>query len=165
MNHYLKFITPAVFAFIFSVSSASAVIAADMPHHYKIRLSPEAVGLAGQMGYFRGVATVCRESDGTALNPAFFGPRLAIIPQIQKSLFADAVKEKSQEVAVSMSGPDSALRCDDAIEKITNRYPSVDEAGPAATPLCFDDPVGDYACAGAGEYDPLAGVDAILNGY
>jgi hypothetical protein len=117
------------------------------------------------MAYYRGVVNACRTSDGTILNQAFWSPRFAIVPESQRGLFASAVKARSMPTLQQMSGPDSALRCDDAIDAISSRYDSIDDAGPAATPVCFDDPVGDYRCPGVGEFDPLAGANAIFEGY
>lgn len=144
---------------------ASSAIAADMPSRYSNALSPQADALANEMAYFRGVVNACRTSDGTILNQAYWSPRFAIVPESQRALFAATVKSRSIPTLQAMSGPDSALRCDDAIDAISSRYESIDDAGPGATPVCFDDPVGDYACSGVGEYDPLAGVNAILEGY
>jgi hypothetical protein len=161
----IKFLLTTAAALMFCINCVGASFAADMSSRSAQTLSTEVAALAEQMAFYRGVVVACRESDGTALNPDFFAPRLAIIPQNQKSLFASTVKRLSSRIALKMSGPKNALYCDVAIDKIADRYPSIIDAGPAATPVCFDDPIGDYVCPGTGEYDPLAGVDAILDGY
>ncbi len=144
---------------------ATSATAADMPSRYANALSPQADALANEMAYFRGVVNACRVSDGTILNQAFWAPRFAIVPESQRALFAATVKSRSLPTLQAMSGPDSALRCDAAIDAISSRYESIDDAGPGATPVCFDDPIGDYACPGVGEFDPLAGLPALLEGY
>lgn len=144
---------------------ATSATATDMPSRYANALSPQADALANEMAYYRGVVNACRASDGTILNQAFWAPRFVIVPESQRALFASTVKTRSMPTLQQMSGPDSALRCDDAIDAIASKFDSIDDAGPGATPVCFDDPVGDYQCSGVGEYDPLAGVNAILEGY
>lgn len=141
--------------------------AADMPkrHEHVIALSSQVDMLATEMAQYRAVAVACRATDGTNLSAAYWSPKLAIVPTSQKTLFAATVKSRSAPIIASMSGPDRALQCDDALDRAENAFPSVAEVTAAGTPLCWSDVTGTNACAGTGDDNILAGVDALLDGY
>lgn len=146
--------------FVFFVLVAHAR-AADMPRG----LSPEATALANEMAYYRGVAIACRPTDGTVLNKAFWEPRIATLRPTERAAFTASVKALTQPTLTQLSGPDAALKCDDALDLVEDRFPSIAEAGPAAEPVCWSDVTGMNACPGIGDDDILAGVDALLDGY
>jgi hypothetical protein len=150
-----------------AVAIASPAVAADMPsrHRHVAALSPNIDALASQMAHYRAIAVACRASDGTNLSRAFWDTRLTAVPTSQKSLFANTVKARSNAEAAALSGPDSALKCDDALDVVEDQFPSVAEAGAQSTPLCWSDVTDTNSCDGTGDDDILAGVDALLEGY
>jgi hypothetical protein len=143
---------------------ASTASAADMAlaHH---TLTPQVDMLASELAQYRAITIACRPTDGTILSRAYWQPRLSIVPASQKEQFTRVVKARSAPIIASMSGPDRALRCDDALDIVENAYPSIFEGGPAAEPVCWSDVTGMNACPGIGDDDILAGVDALLEGY
>ena len=156
----VKATASSVLALFLVASSASA---ADMSGRYG--LPPQLDSMASEMAYYRGIAIACRPTDGTNLNQFYWAPRLAIIPQSQKTLFSNTVKARSQPIVDQMSGPDRALRCDDALDGVESGYPSIFEAGLGAEPICWSDVTDMNRCTGTGTDDILAGVDALLDGY
>jgi hypothetical protein len=150
---------------LLAAALATPAIAADMTAQRVSALAPPVDALASELGHYRAVAIACRPTDGTILSREFWASRLTIVPTRQKTSFANAVKARSAPEIEAMSGPDRALRCDDALDQVEDRFPSVAEAGAGATPLCWSDVTDTNRCEGTGDDDILAGVPALLNGY
>lgn len=131
-------------------------------------LSPTVDALASQMAHYRAIAVACRGSDGTAMNKVYWRPYLAAVPATQRPSFIATVKARSEPELLAMSGPDSPLRCDDALDIVEAQFPAINGpfgAGPAAEPICWSDVTDTNRCEGVGEDDILAGVEPLLNGY
>jgi hypothetical protein len=158
----LKKYSRAIITVALLTTTASA---ADMPR-YANALSSDADVLASDMARYRGIAVACRVSDGTNLNRAWWEPRIAaLVPLSQRGIFTETVKRRSAPIIQSMSGPDSPLKCDDALDVVEDQFPSIAEAGPAAEPICWSSVDDTNRCEGTGEDDILAGVPALLDGY
>jgi hypothetical protein len=150
MNHALIIASIAL-----TLSSAHA---ADMPRKHISALTPSEQITAGEMAQAKAIAQACRASDGTILSRAYWTPRLAGV--VHRNTFSNVVRQRANIIqAQEYSGPDVALRCDDQLDVLRDRY---DEG---QSPLCWDDPIGGDACEGIGEMDPFAGLDALLQGY
>ncbi len=144
---------------------ASSAVAADMPARYSNALSPQADALASEMARFMGAAKACRATDGTNLNRIYWEPRIAaVVPQSSLVYFSNVVRARAVPTMQTLSGPDVALKCDDFLDATEDQFPSFSEA-PTGTPLCWSDVTDLNRCEGTGDDDPLAGLDAILEGY
>jgi hypothetical protein len=152
--------TTLAIALAFSAMSAQA---ADMR---TTRLSRDAEELADEMAGFVAISQACKSYNASSMNRSYWEPRInTTVPKGQLSLFAKIVAARAEPIRQQLSGPSSPLLCDDQLSALADRYPNLDEAGPAGFPVCFDDPIGDFDCNETHGYDPLAGVDALLEGY
>ena len=156
-------------AVLLGLSGVTALMApAHAADTHVSALSPEIDALATQMAHYRAITVACRASDGTAMNKVYWKPFLAGIPSRQRTLFLATVKSRSEPELAAMSGPDSPLRCDDALDRIEDQFPAISGpfgAGPAAEPICWSDVTNTNRCEGVGDDDILAGVDPLLAGY
>lgn len=129
-------------------------------------LSPSEQLLAGELAHWRGIAQLCRKSDGSNLNAAYWDPRLVAIPVNRKKLFSNSVKGQT-EIFMQQNGDQKiALKCDNWMDDVRNDWDPADPTtdDPPRGPICFDEPTGLWRCKGTGEMDPLAGFDAIIDG-
>ena len=152
----------------FSVLASAAFGAGVTDRHHVRALSPSLEALVSQMAHYRAIAMACRGSDGTTMNKVFWKPYLETVPRAQRALFIATVKSRSEPELLAMSGPDSPLRCDDALDVVEAQYPAISGpfgAGPAAEPICWSDVTDANRCEGVGDDDILAGVDPLLAGY
>jgi hypothetical protein len=153
-----------IVATVLMVAATSPVMAADMGRGSMTTstLSPEAEALASEMAGYMSAAKACRATDGTNLNRFYWEPRInSVVAPTQRVAFSNVVKSRA---APMFNGPDVALKCDDYLDVIEDRYPSFAEA-PTATPLCWSDVTDLNRCEGTGDDDILAGVDALAEGY
>jgi hypothetical protein len=148
-----------------SALALSPTIAEAKKHHAQT-LSPAIQLLAADFAKWRGVARLCRGSDGANLNPIYWQPKRALIPQSQMALFARTVKNQTNAFVAANNTADVALRCDDWMDDLRADFDSADPINdlPPLGPVCFDEPLGLWRCQGTGELDPFAGFDAILDG-
>jgi hypothetical protein len=130
-------------------------------------LTPSEQLLAGEMAHWRGIAQLCRKSDGTNMNAAYWNPRLAPIQANKKTIFANSVKGQTQAFVQQNGGANVALKCDNWMDDVRNDWDAADPLSnaPPRGPICFDEPTGLWRCKGTGEMDPLAGLNAIIDGF
>ena len=136
-------------------------------HRHARKLSPAIQLMAADLAKWRGISSLCRMSDGTNLNAAYWAPKKAVIPQPQMGLFARTVKQETKAFIAQNNGPAVALKCDDWMDDIRNEWDAADPISdaPPSGPICFDEPLELWRCKGTGELDPFAGFDALLSGY
>jgi cytochrome c556 len=145
--------------------ATTSVMAADTPRH-RSALSPAADALATEMAPYFGLAQACRPYDGSNLNKSFWDGRISsAVPNSQLNLFSEVVRSRAQPTIQQLSGPDAPLKCDDALDRVEDQFPSLAEAGEAAEPICWSDVTDANRCEGTGEDDILAGVGPLLDGY
>jgi hypothetical protein len=129
-------------------------------------MTPAEQLLAGELAHWRGISQLCRKSDGSNLNAAYWDPRLVAIPVNRKKLFSNSVKAQTEVFIQQNGGEKIALKCDNWMDDVRNDWDAADPTtdDPPRGPICFDEPTGLWRCKGTGEMDPLAGFDAIIDG-
>ncbi len=162
-------IAAIVFALLCFNAEAADMGARPRHHHTRRPLSPEFYPLVDKMALARAIVDVCRPSDGTVMNRAFWEPLLSTVPARQQWTFDAAVDKETAEIERAVDPVAAPLWCDDRLDELANRFPATVApplgAGTAAQPVCWSDPTGAYGCPGIGYDDPLAGVGAIVDGY
>ena len=155
-----------IFRYTITIALTLAVTTASAAMMRTTGLSVAAEELADDMAHYAGLAKACAASDGSNLNRNYWEPKIrAVVPQNEYRLFARIVRLRSNQTFQQMAGPDAPLKCDDALDRVQKRYPSIFEAGEAAEPICWSDVTDTNRCEGTGEDDILAGLPALLDGY
>lgn len=160
----MRFISTTALISIFALTAP--VSAADrMLRKHPAPLNAQEQVLAGQMSEAVGVARACNQTDGSRANEAYWRPRIdAVVSPSKRQLFAKIVKGRSEVIAAQMQSPSLPLTCDDTLDGYADRYGSTLDQDISALPLQWDDLSGAYG-TGTHDMDPLAGVDALLDGY